>query len=62
MAEGDKETFLYLFEKYNLNLCNCIDFYLNTKKISKKIVQDIFVYSREKIGYINIESSVRSYL
>jgi len=62
MVEGDKKAFKYFFEKYYIDLCNFINFYINNITISEEIAQDIYVYFWEKRSKIKINTSVRSYL
>lgn len=62
MIEGDKEAFRFFFEKYYDDLCNLVNFYLHDQAVTEEIVQDIYVYFWEKRQFIQIDTSVKSYL
>lgn len=62
MAEGGKDAFRYFFEKYYIEICDLVNFYIRDPEMSEEIAQDIFVQFWEKREAIKIITSVKLYL
>lgn len=59
---GNKESFNKLFEDYYVNLCRFAYTYVRDSDIAEEIVQETFITIWEKRRYLEITTSIRSFL
>jgi len=59
---GDLDVFHYLYRVYYIPLCVYARNFTRSKELAEEIVQDVFIGLWEKQGFLNIKSSLNSYL
>ena len=62
LKNGDESAYELLFEEYYRGLTIYANKYVNDLETAKEIVQDLFVHLYEKREYLDINSSLKSYL
>jgi RNA polymerase sigma-70 factor (family 1) len=62
IKDDNEVAFKHLFDSYFVSLCRYANFYLKEEPVSEELVLDIFLYIWENRKYLEIKTSLKSYL